>query len=348
MISVIIPVYNTEKYLRRCVDSILNCACKDFEVILINDGSTDRSGEICRHYCKRDTRVRLLEQENAGVSAARNRGIEISRGEWIIFVDSDDTISRSFLEIVARQEYREQDLLIFDYAKQKRGLKTGRKSENTKTARRIRIGKREGSVQMIEKLLCAKPLAEHSNTNLRSPCAKAYKKAILDRYAIRFSPDVLIGEDKLFNIEYQLRAESCTYIPETVYFVEWRRDSSTHRFQPEYIKNYDTFQKKLRALLQEHKIFEDLKGAYYENILTAVTEVLVYGIFNPGSTRTYRENCKLCREVHSNEIYKSASRYSEKTGIIPRRILFYFFNRENCLAVNLICRLSYAILHRTR
>ena len=92
MISVIIPVYNTEKYLGRCIDSILNCTVNDFEVILINDGSTDRSGEICRRYCGKDSRVKLYDQENAGVSAARNKGIEVSRGEWIIFVDSDDTI----------------------------------------------------------------------------------------------------------------------------------------------------------------------------------------------------------------------------------------------------------------
>ena len=328
MISVIIPVYNTEKYLGRCIDSILNCTVNDFEVILINDGSTDRSGEICRRYCGKDSRVKLYDQENAGVSAARNKGIEVSRGEWIIFVDSDDTISHDFLEIVTRREYQKQDMLIFDHTERKKRLKSGRRSKITGNARIIKIGKRANSVRMIKKILYAKPLTKNGNTNLRSPCAKAYKKAVLDRYAIRFSQDVFIGEDKLFNMEYQLRAKSCVYIPRTVYFVEWRGDSLTHRFQPQYVKNYYMFQKRLKMLLQENKIWGDLERAYYENILTAVTEVLVYGIFNPRSTRTYEENRKLCHEIHNNEIYRSAYRYSEKTGFI--------------------CRLSYVVLHKVR
>ena len=201
---------------------------------------------------------------------------------------------------------------------------------------------------MIKKIVYGKRLTKNGNTNLRSPCAKAYKKAVLDRYAIRFSQDVFIGEDKLFNMEYQLRAKSCVYIPRTVYFVEWRGDSLTHRFQPQYVKNYYMFQKRLKMLLQENKIWGDLERAYYENILTAVTEVLVYGIFNPRRTRTYEENRKLCHEIHNNEIYRSAYRYSEKTGIIPRRILLHFFNRKNYMAVNLICRLSYVVLHKVR
>lgn len=348
MISVIIPVYNTEKYLGRCIDSILNCTVNDFEVILINDGSTDRSGEICRRYCGKDSRVKLYDQENAGVSAARNKGIEVSRGEWIIFVDSDDTISHDFLEIVTRREYQKQDMLIFDHTERKKRLKSGRRSKITGNARIIKIGKRANSVRMIKKILYAKPLTKNGNTNLRSPCAKAYKKAVLDRYAIRFSQDVFIGEDKLFNMEYQLRAKSCIYIPRTVYFVEWRGDSLTHRFQPQYVKNYYMFQKRLKMLLQENKIWGDLERAYYENILTAVTEVLVYGIFNPRSTRTYEEDRKLCHEIHNNEIYRSAYRYSEKSGIIPRRILLHFFNRKNYMAVNLICRLSYVVLHKVR
>ena len=114
MISVIIPVYNGERYLGRCLDSVLGSACRDFEVIVVDDGSTDGSRQLALAYTKRDERVKVIFQaENQGVSAARNRGIEASSGEWIVFVDADDQISPDFLGLIAEED---ADLLLFDFA----------------------------------------------------------------------------------------------------------------------------------------------------------------------------------------------------------------------------------------
>ena len=97
-ISVIVPVYRVEKYLPACIDSILNQTFTDFELILVDDGSPDRCPEICDETAKRDARVRAIHQANAGLSAARNAGIEIAHGEWLGFVDSDDYIAPQFYE----------------------------------------------------------------------------------------------------------------------------------------------------------------------------------------------------------------------------------------------------------
>lgn len=97
LISVIVPVYNAEKYLNRCIDSVLNQTFQDFELILINDGSTDRSGEICERYKNLDKRIKVVCQENAGQAQARNNAIKIARGEWISFLDSDDAINPNLL-----------------------------------------------------------------------------------------------------------------------------------------------------------------------------------------------------------------------------------------------------------
>lgn len=99
-ISVIVPVYNTEKYLRRCVDSILSQTFANFELLLIDDGSKDASGAICDDYAANDPRVRVFHKQNGGVSSARNFGIDNARGEWISFVDSDDWLDKTFLEIL--------------------------------------------------------------------------------------------------------------------------------------------------------------------------------------------------------------------------------------------------------
>lgn len=99
-ISVIIPVYNVEKFLSRCLDSVLAQTFEDFEVVCINDGSTDRSGEILKEYAKIDGRIRVYRQKNRGLSVARNNGLNYSNGEYIYFLDSDDTIHPQCLEII--------------------------------------------------------------------------------------------------------------------------------------------------------------------------------------------------------------------------------------------------------
>lgn len=347
-ITVIIPVYNTGKYLRRCIDSVLNSKYKNFEIILVNDGSTDNSEEICRYYNEKDCRVRLLNQKNCGVSAARNNGIDISSGKWIVFVDSDDVISGDFLGMIVQEENQNQDLLIFEQVSLNERL--GRNCSH-KDINDIQIKyylKKEDIIKVIEKMLMAEQLTKDSKISLYSPCAKAYRKSILDRYSIRFPVDIFIGEDKIFNIEYLTRTETCLYIPQIAYFVQWRPESATHCFHKDFLKNHYAFQKQLENILKKNMILKKLERAYYENILAAMTEVLIYGIFNPNSSRTYGENCILCHKVRNEKTYKQAIKCNGVTGIVPRRILLLLLNVECYPLIDLMCKLSYIILYRTR
>ena len=121
MISVVVPVYNVETYLVECLDSIQNQTYTDFEVILVNDGSTDGSQAICERYCQADKRFRLMNQTNQGLSAARNKGVEISTGEYIVFVDSDDSIKTNYLEKLMQYMAEDVDIVecIFTVKKMK-------------------------------------------------------------------------------------------------------------------------------------------------------------------------------------------------------------------------------------
>ena len=96
IVTIIVPVYNAEKYLHKCIDSILTQTYTDFELLLINDGSKDNSGTICNEYAMKDSRIRVFHKENAGVSKARNMGLDNAKGEWITFVDSDDCLFFGF------------------------------------------------------------------------------------------------------------------------------------------------------------------------------------------------------------------------------------------------------------
>lgn len=117
-ISVVIPVYNVEKYLHRCVDSVLNQTFQDFEIILINDGSKDSSGEICDEYAKQDKRIKVIHKKNARVSAARNDGIKMAKGKYLSFIDSDDWIEPAmYQEMFNKAEALDLDFIMCDYKK---------------------------------------------------------------------------------------------------------------------------------------------------------------------------------------------------------------------------------------
>ena len=101
-ISVVIPIFNADKYLHRCINSVLSQSYTDFELLLIDDGSTDKSGKICDEYAREDDRVRVFHKENGGVSSARNLGLDNAKGEWVSFVDADDRVETDYLKKCTR------------------------------------------------------------------------------------------------------------------------------------------------------------------------------------------------------------------------------------------------------
>lgn len=103
LISVIVPVYNTKQYLPRCIDSNLNQSFTDFEILLIDDGSTDESGRICDSYAVKDERILVFHKENGGVSSARNIGLKNAKGEWVCFLDSDDEMLSGGMQVIANE-----------------------------------------------------------------------------------------------------------------------------------------------------------------------------------------------------------------------------------------------------
>ena len=116
MVSIIVPVYNVEKYLEQCINSIINQTYKNIEIILIDDGSTDNSGIICDEYAKKDNRIKVIHKDNEGISATRNRGIDESSGKYISFVDSDDYIEKNMIEILYKDIEKENaDIAVCNY-----------------------------------------------------------------------------------------------------------------------------------------------------------------------------------------------------------------------------------------
>ena len=180
--SVIIPVYNAEKTLRRCVDSLLAEGYSDAEIILVNDGSRDGSGEICREYVSKENCIRYIEKENGGVSTARNAGLDAASGEYVLFVDSDDYVVPNYFSIIdSVSAETPADLIQFSNRFDDGKMLTG----NSYTPKNV--SGRDALIPLIIEAICRK--------TLNSPWAKLYKREIIEAHSIRFPVGASVAED---------------------------------------------------------------------------------------------------------------------------------------------------------
>lgn len=204
-ISVIIPVYNAEDHLEECIQSVLNQNFPDFELLLINDGSTDNSGAICDKYSAKDKRVKVFHQENEGVSTARNLGIEKAIGEWITFIDSDDYIFENYFNPI--KEYSDQDLILVN-------LNIEKESEEEK------VLSFENQKYELNEFLKRYHLYPH----FPGPCGKFFKTSIIKNNQLRFNKKMDFGEDALFNLQYIFKCNKIASTNSSTYFYRYTPD----------------------------------------------------------------------------------------------------------------------------
>lgn len=190
MISIIIPVYNAEKYINECVASVINQNYSDFECILVDDGSTDGSAELCYKWAKRDKRIKIIHQNNSGVSIARNKGIEHATGEYIVFIDSDDYVNISYLSDMICETNDNIDLVISGY----------RPFPQIKD-NNITFLYQSNIIELTEKHI-HHFVEINKKSLLYGPCAKLYKSSIIKNNHIIFDPNLSLGEDLHFNYAY--------------------------------------------------------------------------------------------------------------------------------------------------
>ena len=214
MISIIIPIYNAEKYIAKCIDSVLSQSYNDFELILVDDGSTDSSLEICKQYALKDTRIKLLKKQNGGVSSARNYGIKNSKGEWITFIDSDDYIGKDFLEkLIPTTD------LIYDFSLAN-GFTRNKEIKQFFPNTPITNISLEKMIESIcgEKGLCL------------APWGKLFKREIIITHNIQFIEGLSFCEDLIFNFQYFKYIKNNIFVgDDTSYYYRENENSLTHK-----------------------------------------------------------------------------------------------------------------------
>ena len=241
-ISVVVPVYNVEAYLERCVESILQQTYAHFELILINDGSTDSSGQICDHLASQYENIKVYHIENAGVSNARNMGIQLATGSWVTFIDSDDFVTQDYLATLASAVERVNvGFAIAPLHHIKNGIVTDIPSHSGKT-----------ELWSTEETM--KELLMTTRTSF-FPVAKLFKRDLLADE--KFNTNYHLAEDALFLAELLLKTRcSSVFIDKPVYYYDHREGSATTSVNQHVFDTIEVYQ---QIIAQVSQAFPDLK-----------------------------------------------------------------------------------------
>lgn len=218
LLSIIIPVYNVEKYLDECLESIRQQAFSDYEVIMVDDGSRDSSADICRIFAETDGRFIFIHKENGGVSSARNAGLEATRGEWISFVDADDIVTSNYLTAFFGSKPL-ADITFF-------GMKTMETDGSSKERipQEAFANRREAAEDVMYRLKCGDP-----SDMLGYTWNKFFRASIIKKYRLRFVEGLRYREDEIFTLEYCRHISSVRVIEQPLYLYRIVESGLTNR-----------------------------------------------------------------------------------------------------------------------
>lgn len=275
-ISVIVPVYNVEKYLPKCIDSILQQTFTDFELLLIDDGSPDNSGIICDEYASKDNRIQVIHKKNAGVSAARNTGLEYAQGKWITFVDSDDWLEKDcFQTCINHIKAYNLDLLQFSY----------KQIDKTK---KIQLHIEQTPKLKFEQYIASKKI------NL-TVWGGFFNKEIITKNNIKFDTRLKLGEDQLFVYRYIASCNFCMKINHSFYNYRYNNESASINSKPnDCINSIKIFQQFEYRHLFEYQIQDTIRYFLFIILKTkTISNSIIYELIKNESFNLLKPTRKL-------------------------------------------------------
>lgn len=308
LISIIVPVYNSDKYIDRCLESLINQTYKNIEVILIDDGSKDGSFQKIKIYTCIDERVKVFKKENGGSSSARNYGLDNCKGEYILFVDIDDYVELDIVEKMVNEININNNCIVF--------------SNNDEIySDRVEYRKLFNSVDDKSKLNKSTVIREIASGRAGLICCKLIPKYIIDKYHIRFDEDIKMNEDQLFYLNVAQYIEYFYHVDECLYHYDRRNDKSiTMKYQNEGYENQIYVFNKIESIFRNNNLSssEDM-----ELLANRIKSLLWFCINNEIQTSNIKNILCRCSRVNKilldseiNEKYKLYIRYSFINKII--------------------------------
>jgi len=250
-LTIVVPIYNAAKYLARCLNSLLCQNAKDYELLLVDDGSKDDSGKICDEYATKYEHIKVFHKENGGVSSARNLGIDEAQGEYITFIDADDFVGLNYFTTVFDYiDNKNTDLFVFNLFRER--------LDGRFVSKKLPI--ENGSYEKVE-LLYEYSIGFNSFINCSS--TKILKTKILKENNIKFKSQMHICEDINFTLDYLERIKTFTINREALYFYARNGGSATQKRKMEYLKDYNyIFLKSLKILEKSNADKEIIDGVH--------------------------------------------------------------------------------------
>lgn len=334
-VSVIIPVYNAEKYLPVCINSLLNQTLKECEFIFINDGSRDRSSEIIKQYKETDSRIKLINQDNAGVSIARNKGLKLTSGEFVGFVDADDSVEHNFFEkLYHAAKIDNCDIVFSNFESEIAGCKVITKYPfiMDKILQKEYI-KHKIITYMIEK------------DDLNTACNKLFKNKLIKDNSIEFPAGVALGEDGVFNLYSVSNANSIKYIDYTGYHYKETVNSATRN-----IAAKDYFQRALDVyhlqLPKEITRYIDSEKVKVKKAIKLINSVMSYIhiYFAPTKNLSFFKRFCYVKNMISNTYVEEALQiyFNNRYNSLGRyeKFLLKLINKQSALGLYIITSYS--------
>ncbi len=302
MISIIIPVYNAERWLGRCLESLSEQTLRDVEIICVNDGSTDGSARILGEYARRDPRIAVLSWANAGMSAARNRGMEAARGEWIMLADADDWIDPDTCErALEAATLHSADVVLWAYMRER--------EDGRQIPRSLVVGDREFSGEDVRRL--HRKMVGPVGDELRDPTllhswgtawGKLYNRREIAH--TRFIDTRIVGtEDALFNIEVFGRVKRAFYIDRPMYHYRTHGTSSTGGYNANLVRGWERLYSMVSDIITSGNLGDDFNAALDNRIALSLVG---YGLNECRSTRNRAGKIAALKEIISTERYRRA------------------------------------------
>ena len=334
LISIIIPLYNTSNYIRRCLESIIEQTYKAIEIIVIDDGSTDNSVHIIKEFFSFDERIRIIQKKNSGVSDSRNLGIENAQGKWICFVDSDDYIEKDYIEILYNYSIKNDVDIVYSGIKVINGDNIILKTNNCE-AKILR----DAGIKDVMRSLIDNCALEDNNINLQVlgyPVAKLFKKSIVED--IKFEREISIREDALFNMDVLNNANRILMVGYFGYNYIIRPNSTMEKFHDNYDKEVFVYLKKCKERCERYNL-----GNQSYNISVLYTYMMWIKLFlmHEKSYIKKIEKFKLLRKSFNNPIWYDAFYNVDEDKLkFQYRLLRKLYIKKSYLGIQVLYYLS--------
>lgn len=334
-ISIIVPVYNTYPYLEKCVVSLMEQTYGNFEVLLIDDGSTDKSHQLCEELAKKDSRIQVWKKENGGLSDTRNFGLTKACGEYVMFLDSDDWFEPDMLERFVEQ------ISDFPYDVVIQGFQVDFEEEGTSYYELY-----EAELFVQEGDLCSAILVTEKAGLFNSSCNKLYKKKIIDDYNLQFERKQEPAEDLLFNCQYFSKIHSMSCLKYAGYHYVKR---TVHSLTVKYMTDYE--KRIMEFYFARKRLYENIEMPHVEadillkNSLASYTLTAFSNMYRNTSPLNFRERSMVIRYLYGGPEIIQAILFCEYSNFFLK-ILRVMTKSKNVFLTNLIFSVLYGCRYR--